>query len=403
MIRLLFHMTQLRRGGGIESQLLSWLRALDRRRYSVSLSLAYETADLGDVYRARIPADVPVHILAPEPWLSEGRRRKLNGRLGWAGLFREEVLMPPLRKRIFRGRANALAAAHDVVVDFDMSLARFARPPGKPLLGVSHFSLAQRLSGRPRKYRTASRYYPRYDVVIALCDAMREEGRTLFPRLAERFHTVYPGFDQAELRQRAAETGQPVPARPYVVAVARLDETQKDFQTLLAAFAELVRDPAVVESLVIVGDGRHRPMLQALARTLGIAGRVTFAGFTANPLPYVVGARLLVLSSRHEGLPTVLIEGLLLGQAMVSSDCPTGPREILDFGRAGLLVPAGDPIALAAAMKRALTDRSLRAAMKKSAIAHAPTFAVTAFRDRFDALLSRVMSDRLPAAGGAGR
>jgi glycosyltransferase involved in cell wall biosynthesis len=130
---------------------------------------------------------------------------------------------------------------------------------------------------------------------------------------------------------------------------------------------------------------------------------VTFTGFMPNPLPCVANARLLVLSSRYEGLPTVLVEGLMLGQAMVASDCPTGPREILDSGRAGLLVPPGDPIALAAAMKRALTDHTLRAAMTQRATAHAATFGVTAFRNRFDALLTSVSPDRLPTAGGPGR
>jgi glycosyltransferase involved in cell wall biosynthesis len=102
----------------------------------------------------------------------------------------------------------------------------------------------------------------------------------------------------------------------------------------------------------------------------------------------VAGARLVVLSSRYEGMPTVLIEGLMLGGILVSTDCPTGPREILDGGRAGLLVPVRDPSALSAAMRRALTDDALRASIAARARAHAPTFAREAFRERFDALVA---------------
>jgi glycosyltransferase involved in cell wall biosynthesis len=387
VIRLLFHMTQLRRGGGIESQLMSWLGALDRSRYAASLSLAYDTPELEAVYRSRIPADVPIHVLGPEPWLSDGRRRKLAGTIGWAGLLREEIVLPPIRKRVFRRRVEALADAHDAVIDFDMSLARFARPP-RPLVGISHFTMGGRRTP-PRRARRAASYYPRYDAIVALCDEMAEEGRARFPEVADRFVTLVPGYDETEIRARAG-AAVTVPAGPYVVAVARLDESQKDFATLLRAFAQLTGDPSIVESLVIVGDGPDRAALEAVAANLGIAARVTFAGFMPNPLPFIAGARLLVLSTRFEGLPTVLVEGLVLRQVMVSSDCPTGPRAVLDGGRAGLLVPPGDPAALADAMKRALRDDALRSALVAGADSHAPTFGVPAFRARFDALMTRL-------------
>ncbi|MDB5842148.1 MAG: Alpha,4-N-acetylgalactosamine transferase PglH [Herminiimonas sp.] len=398
-IRVLFHLTHLRRGGGIESSLMSWLRILDRNLFSVGLSIAYPTDDIATVFRARIPDDVPIHILGPEPWLSYCRNLKKAGRLGWPGLIYEELLLPQVRKRVFRNRINSIAAEYDLVIDYDLSLARFASGFGKPLIGVSHFSLTQKLSlqSKGRRYRATAKHYRRYDAMVAICDAMRQEARAFFPSFAQRFTTLYPGFDLNEARRRADEPADGIPEHPYIVSVTRLEETQKDVTTLIKAFALLVRQHAIAESLLIVGEGRDRAALENLSEQLGVRDRVRFAGFTANPLPFMKHARMMVLSSRLEGLPTVLIEGLLLGQVLVSSDCPTGPKEILDNGAAGLLVPMGDPAALAAAMLRGLTDDALRAGLHRAALGHAESFSVDAFRSRFMQLVRQVREAGPPA------
>ncbi|MGI4850084.1 MAG: glycosyltransferase [Janthinobacterium lividum] len=404
-IRVLFHVTHLRRGGGIESSLMSWLRILDRQRYEVGLSIAYPGADIDAVFRPWLPADVPVTILGPQPWLSSCRTLKKEGRLGLAGLVYEELLLPQLRKLVFRKRIETLAAQYDLVIDYDLSLARFApqlrQRTGKPLVGISHFSLTQKLSiaardRRERRYLARARHYQRYDRLVAICAAMRAEAQAFFPAFADRFTTLYPGFDLEETRRRAAGAVQ-LPHTPYMVTVTRLEESQKDVQTLLRAFALMVQRHGVKLQLQIVGEGRDRPALEHLARELGIAGQVHFTGFLANPLPLVAAAQLLVLSSKLEGLPTVLIEGLILGQVLVSSDCPTGPREILDDGRAGLLVPPGDVEALCAALLRALGDDGLRTRLRAAASVHGQTFGTQAFAVRFD----RLVEELLPQQAGA--
>src|SRR5690606_9108720 len=91
---------------------------------------------------------------------------------------------------------------------------------------------------------------------------------------------------------------------------------------------------------------------------LGIQGCVQFCGFLANPYPLIRHARLLVLSSRHEGLPSVLIEALALGTPVLACDCETGPRELLDHGRLGILVRANDAEALAQGLVQALSVKS---------------------------------------------
>jgi glycosyltransferase involved in cell wall biosynthesis len=144
---------------------------------------------------------------------------------------------------------------------------------------------------------------------------------------------------------------------PVLLSVARLTSA-KDLPTLLRAFAQLRAVRAA--RLLVLGEGEERGRLQALVGRLGIASDVDLAGFSANPYPAMAAAAALVLSSRREGLPTVLVEALSLGTPVVSTDCRSGPREILEGGRLGLLVPARDPRALAGAMDAVLDeDRSV--------------------------------------------
>ncbi len=104
--------------------------------------------------------------------------------------------------------------------------------------------------------------------------------------------------------------------------------------------------------LVVLGEGELRDELLELAERLGIRERVDLPGYAANPYPSFASADVVVLSSRFEGLPTVLIEALPFTCGIVSTDCPSGPREILDQGRWGRLVPCGEPAALADAIER---------------------------------------------------
>ncbi len=141
--------------------------------------------------------------------------------------------------------------------------------------------------------------------------------------------------------------GQP----PVILGVGRLTR-QKDFPTLIRAFADVRRRRT--GRLVILGEGEDRPGLEALVGDLGLADDVALPGFRDNAMAYMARSALFVLSSAWEGLPTVLIEALAAGTRVVSTDCPSGPREILQEGRLGTLVPVGDAAALTGAMVDAL-------------------------------------------------
>jgi glycosyltransferase involved in cell wall biosynthesis/lipopolysaccharide biosynthesis glycosyltransferase len=199
--------------------------------------------------------------------------------------------------------------------------------------------------------------YPRAAHVVAvssdLAAALRRR-RYLGKAKIETIHN--PIVDDALLA--AAEQPLPWPwpwpagdERPVVLAVARLSP-EKNLQQLLRAFAALrAQRPC---RLLIVGDGPARGELAASAERLELGSDVAFAGAVVNPLPFFKAANVLALTSRFEGLPTVLIEALALGLAVVAVDCPYGPREILASGRFGVLVPPDDDAALVEGLARGL-------------------------------------------------
>jgi len=229
-----------------------------------------------------------------------------------------------------------------------------------PVIVTEHNTLSQetsrqsRLSGKlwPHLLRT---FYPWATTIVAVSrgaadDLARTSG---LPR--DRVEVVYNPVITPTMMALARQApdhpwfaaGQP----PVILGVGRLTR-QKDFATLLRAFAEVRRQrPA---RLLILGEGEDRPGLEALATELAVADDLALPGFQENALAFMAGSAVFALSSAWEGLPTVLIEALAAGTRVVSTDCPSGPREILQDGRLGALVPVGNAAALAAAILEAM-------------------------------------------------
>ena len=212
-----------------------------------------------------------------------------------------------------------------------------------------------------------SRLYAEADAVVPVSEGIAEHLRQVAGLPDTVLRTIHnPVIDEQSRHRRDEPLTHPwfAPGEPPVILnVGRLDR-QKDQATLLRAFARLrAKRPA---RLMILGEGGERARLEALAQELGIADDVALPGFVANPLPYMREAAVFALSSLYEGLPTVLIEALFCGCPVVSTDCVSGPREILEDGRYGHLVPVGDDAALAEALAATLTHPPDRQVLTQS-------------------------------------
>ena len=198
--------------------------------------------------------------------------------------------------------------------------------------------------------------YPLADGIVAVSRGVAEDLASYARISFGRIKIIYNPAISVELLQ-AAE--QPIHHRffadhqyPVVLGVGRLTE-QKDFSTLIRAF-DILRGK-IPSRLIILGDGEERPALEELIRSSGLQDIVDLSGFELNPYAFMKRASVFVLSSKWEGLPGVLLQALACGCPVVSTDCLSGPSEILKDGQYGYLVPVGDVDAVAAAMEAILT------------------------------------------------
>ncbi|WP_448383125.1 glycosyltransferase [Desulfosoma sp.] len=206
------------------------------------------------------------------------------------------------------------------------------------------------------RMRRLRRLFPKAHGVIAVSHGVARDVERLLGVPPERIHVVPNPVVTPEM----LEAPPPVPPHPFFAAPRDVPVVMgmgglrkaKDFPTLLRAFTLMIQEKPA--RLIILGKGHLKERLVALARSLGIERWTDFPGFVENPYGYLAHADLFVLSSLWEGSPNVLTEALAMGTAVVATDCPSGPREILQDGRYGRLVPCGDPSAMARAMVEAL-------------------------------------------------
>lgn len=216
-------------------------------------------------------------------------------------------------------------------------------------------SAMQMRTNRGRRWivRSVRHFYPWADGVVAVSNGVADDLASTTDLDRERITTIYNPVVTPALHEKARAVldhhwfASGSPLVPVVLGVGRL-AAQKDFPTLLKAFVR-VRAARQVR-LMILGDGEERAALEALVRELGVAADVELPGFVDNPFAYMARAAVFVLSSAYEGFGNVVVEAMACGCPVVSTNCPSGPAEILDGGAYGPLVPVGDDTALAQAI-----------------------------------------------------
>ena len=304
-----------------------------------------------------------------------------------AGAFHWDPFCLPSRRRAHMARGIAYYAARErpdcILPSMPRSivstlLARRLSGDHLPVITINHSSLEA-----GQNFRNIDRYRRLSADATHFVGVSRDVSRGLAEVIKvpdERITTIYNPVVTPDLHARAAETPDHPWLRdggaPVVLAAGRLAR-QKDHQTLIRAFARLAaRRPC---RLIILGEGSKRTEVEGLVEELKLTDRVSLPGWAENPFAFMSRASVFVLSSRYEGLPTVLVEALACGSPCISTDCPSGPAEILRNGEIGPLVPVGDDSALAEAMERVLDRPPDRQALQRRAADFSADRAVAAY------------------------
>ena len=324
-------------GGGAERVVINLCKSFPRDRVQPILV----TASLSGPFVKNIPADVEVIDLG-----CQGVRQAIK----------------PLRKYLSTADLD-LFISHMSHTNLASLLA--ARPLRRrnirlPTLAVVEHMTMSAYQGKKLRDKLirplARRLYRQADHIVAVSHAAARDLETELGLPLQRVTTIYNPVVSSHIEELAAlPLTHPYldSPQPLLVAAGRLS-AQKDFTTLLKAFAHLQSTTA--SHLVILGDGEDRGLLETLIKKLDLTDQVCLIGFTENPYQWMRHADLFVLSSRWEALPTVLIEAIACGCNVISTDCPSGPAEILGADFSHRLVPLGDPQQLARGIDEALQN-----------------------------------------------
>ena len=340
------------------------------------LNLARGFADRG------ISADLYVHEVSDEGLLETTPGVRLSRLRGESPAQRGAGLADLLLAR----NTGVVLSAKEEDCRLISEVCRSMQKPPRSVM-VASLDYTGQLRGRRagpwqrwRRYRQVRRLFGRADQVFCVSEGVaRDMGRILrrpldqLPVLPNP--VVTPELDalsRAPVEHPWLQAGQP----PVVLGVGRLSRI-KNFPLLVRAFAKARREMEM--HLMILGEGKQRTELMRLASELGVTEDVELAGFQVNPYPYMRHADLFVLSSLWEGFGNVLVEALACGTAAVSTDCPSGPSQILQGGKYGALVPVDDADALAGAIVASLRNPPPTAFLAEAVLPYTLEHSVSAY------------------------
>lgn len=354
MKKILFYTTFLTQGGGIEVVTVRYINKFIEAGYQIDLLIDYNMGE-ENIREKEIDKRVKITYLKSEK-LSKliyklrtlGKEKKIYNILLYILILLSDFFI--WNKTIKKIQKEN----YDATISFFQFLpAYITKVKGPKHLIFLHGSVEQYFQGIRKYFKTTFfKKINKFDYICTVSEEMRVQLKNIFPKLTNKQITIYNPIDFENI-EKLSEAKEELPLKErklldskYICSVGRLDEGQKDFTTLIKVYSNLVKKGIIEEKLVIVGDGPHKNSLETLVKDLNVEKEVIFLGKKSNPYIWIKNSKLFILSSKYEGFPTVLIEALVLNVPTVSSNCLTGPKEILETGKYGKLFEVGNEIEL---------------------------------------------------------
>ena len=259
-----------------------------------------------------------------------------------------------------------------VIIDFDLSLFKFRNEISKfKKIAFIHTSLKKYLKDENLDVEYYGKNLAYYDKIVVISQEMKEEIINLYPNLVDKLELIYNSLDFDSVMKKSLDKDdlsfddKKLLKQDFFLSVARLDTRHKDFDTLIRAY-DILKKEGRGEKLYILGTGDGEKEIRDLIRSLSLEEDVLLLGAKKNPYIWMKNAKLFIHSSKFEGFGLVLIEAGILGNIIIASDCPVGPKEILDSGQSGLLFETGNYVELVEKIRKVLNDDELKKNLKEN-------------------------------------
>lgn len=345
--------------GGVERVIIELLKNINKDKFDIKLGLQYSNENL---FIDEIPKEINYEFMLPQKIIDRSlyyRSKKKN--------FIYKILysmMLGYEKYIIKKNYLKFSKDRDIVIDFKSGdfLKLISLNKTQKKICWIHGAL-ENLNKWKKNANDFKKNIMECDKVICICDEMKDGFIKKIPKIEDKMQVIYNSFDFERINNLSCDLAEvnieekKLLSNNYLIMVSRIETKMKDFKTLFIAFKNVLKEKANIY-LYILGDGPDRDQVQKLTSDLGILKNVIFLGTKKNPYPWIKNCQILIHSSKAEGLPTVLIEGLILNKLIISTACSTGPKDILEYGKYGSLVEVGDSTSMGNEILELLNEKS---------------------------------------------
>lgn len=352
--------------GGIERVLITYLQGLSKEEDLEVDLLIKENDPEKNVFYEDIPKNIKCTFVksVEEVKTREEISRKKKKNIFYRCYYQLFLAMERKKMKSFVEK-YFLENRYDYVIDFDMSLGKYLDAIPYKKIGWNHFSLIGKVGKKRERFR---KRLQKYDKVVTICDEMLEELKEIYPEVKDRGVTLYNPMDilriEKESKEKVSQEDRELLNEEYIVGVSRLVKG-KGREDLIDIY-KILKEQGIKEKLYLIGDGPEYENLKIQIKNYGLEKDVLLLGQKKNPYVWMKNSKLFLHSSYGEGLPTVLIEAMICGTVIVAYDCKTGPKEILDYGNTGILVPTGDKKIFAEKTLEYLNGKVLKETFEKN-------------------------------------
>ena len=349
--------------GGVEKVVLEVLKEIDKSKFDIKLALQYENENL---FENEIPKEVNYKYMLPQKVIDKSlyfRERKKN--IFYKMLY---SFMLSYEKYIIKKNYLEFSKDREIVIDFKsgdfLKLINLENGTEKKRVCWLHSEITK-LNKYEKRKKFLRGNLNKCDKVVCICEDMKNGVIKEMLELEDKLEVIYNPFDIEKIKIKSNDYSEikdnekKLLEDNYIIMVSRLDNVQKDFDTLIKAFKTVNQKRKDIK-LYLLGNGPDRKKVESMIKNENLQEYIKLLGVKKNPYSWIKGSKLLVHSSRYEGFGLVLVEALILGKVVISSNCKVGPREILDNGKYGSLVEVGDYNSMAQEILELLQEDSIK-------------------------------------------